>query len=66
MYFLSMSLKQTHVALGDISIYTIQKAVKKPMSEGRIEKVDDTKGARYVYRRHVTAIRLSEWGHRPS
>lgn len=46
-----MSLKQTHVALGDVSIYTIQKALKKPMSEGRIEKNGDTKDARYVYKR---------------
>lgn len=46
-----MSLKQIHMALRDVSIYTIQKAVKKLMSEGKIEKIGNTKGARYIYKR---------------
>ena len=46
-----MSLKQIHMVLRDVSIYTIQKVVKKLMSEGKIEKIGNTKGTRYIYKR---------------
>lgn len=46
-----MSVKQMHMILDNISIYTIQKEVKMLLAEGRIEKIGNTKGARYVYKR---------------
>ena len=45
-----MSLRQIHMVLDNVSIYTIQKEVKKLLSEGKIEKIGNTKGARYIYR----------------
>ena len=46
-----MSLRQLHMVLRDVSIYTIQKEVKNLMSEGKIDKIGNTKGARYIYKR---------------
>ncbi len=48
-----MSLKQLQMVLKDVSIHTIQKEVKNLLSEGRIDKIGNTKGARYVYKRRL-------------
>ena len=45
-----MSLRQIHIVLNDISIYTIQKEMKKLLSEGKVEKIGNTKGARYIFK----------------
>ena len=46
-----MSIGQIRKVLPDVSVYTIQKVLKNLLSEGKIEKIGNTKGARYVYRR---------------
>ena len=46
-----MSIAQIRKVLPDISVYTIQKSLKKLLEQGRIEKIGETKGTRYVYRR---------------
>ncbi|MBR4225341.1 MAG: hypothetical protein IKR86_00845 [Candidatus Methanomethylophilaceae archaeon] len=45
-----MSLRQLHMVLKGVSIHTIQKGVKNLLSEGRIDIIGNTKGARYVYK----------------
>ena len=45
-----MSIGQIRKVLPDMSVYTIQKVLKTLLSEGKIEKIGNTKGARYVYR----------------
>jgi len=45
-----MSLAQIRAVLPDVSIYTIQKVVKRLMAEGKVERVGNTKAARYVYK----------------
>ena len=45
-----MSSAQIRAVIPDVSIYTIQKAVKRLMAEGKVERVGNTKAARYVYK----------------
>ncbi len=55
-----MSMAQIRAVIPDVSVYTIQKAVKRLMAEGKVERVGNTKSARYRYkggirnRRHST------------
>lgn len=46
-----MSIGQIRRVLPDVSVYTIQKVLKKLIAEEKIERVGNTKGARYVYKR---------------
>ena len=45
-----MSKAQIKAVLKDVSIYTIEKSLKNLLADGVIEKVGDTKGARYKIR----------------
>ena len=45
-----MSKRQICVALGGVSPNTIEKSLKQLMKEGRIERIGETKAARYVIR----------------
>ena len=45
-----MSIGQIRKVLPDMSVYTIQKVLKTLLSDGKIEKIGNTKGARYIYR----------------
>ena len=42
-----MSKAQIKAVLRDVSTYTIEKSLKNLMAQGVIEKIGDTKGARY-------------------
>lgn len=46
-----MSIGQICEALPDVSVYTIQKALKRLLAEGTIERIGNTRAARYRYRR---------------
>jgi len=46
-----MSIGQIKAVIPDVSVNTIQKALKKLMSEEKIERIGNTKGARYTYKR---------------
>ena len=46
-----MSMRQIRMVLPDISVYTLEKAIKKLLAQGKIEKIGNTKGARYIIKR---------------
>ena len=46
-----MSVGQIRKILPDVSIYTIRKALQSLLEDGSIEKIGNTKGARYIYKR---------------
>ena len=46
-----ISIGQISKILTGVSVYTIQKALKTLLDEGKIEKIGNTKGARYRYKR---------------
>ena len=46
-----MSVGQIRKVLPDVSVYTVRKVLQSLLEEGRIEKIGNTKGARYIYRR---------------
>lgn len=46
-----MSIGQIRKILPDVSVNTIQKSLKKLLAEGRIERIGNTKSARYIIKR---------------
>lgn len=46
-----MSMRQIRMVLPDVSVYTLEKAIKTLLAQGKIEKIGNTKGARYIVKR---------------
>ena len=45
-----ISKRQLCMILKDVSPYTVEKSLKRLLSEGKIERIGETKGARYVHK----------------